>query len=75
MKRFDILKPVENHPDYICCTDCWQRGIEWGGAGEQERIIALLNEMLADNWDWAEDCDCDGCIRINKMFALIKAES
>jgi hypothetical protein len=56
----------------------------WGRVGEgivevekevTERIIALLNEMLADNWDWAEDCDCDGCIRINKMFALIKAES
>lgn len=44
MKRFDILKPVENHPDHICCTECWQRGIEWGGAGEQERIIDLLDD-------------------------------
>jgi len=42
---------------------------------ERERIIGLLNEMLADNWDWAEDCDCDGCIRINKMFALIKGKN
>ena len=45
-----------------------------GVMAERERIIALLNDMLADNWDWAEDCDCDGCIRINKMFALIKGE-
>ena len=46
-----------------------------GVMAERERIIALLNEMLADNWEWAEDCDCDGCIRINKMFALIKGEN
>lgn len=46
-----------------------------GVMAERERIIALLNEMLADNWDWAEECDCDGCIRINKMFALIKGEN
>jgi hypothetical protein len=48
---------------------------EYVRSQERERIIALLNEMLADNWDWAEDCDCDGCIRINKMFALIKGEN
>lgn len=41
---------------------------------ERERIIKLLDEMLADNWDWTADCTCDGCIRINKMFALIKGE-
>jgi len=48
---------------------------EQGKEYERERIIGLLNEMLADNWDWAEDCDCDGCIRINKMFALIKGKN
>lgn len=57
---------------YIACVYC---DIEHATITERERIIALLNEMLADNWDWTEDCDCDGCIRINKMFALIKGEN
>jgi len=47
MKRFDIIKPVENHPDHICCTECWQRGINWGSAGEREEIVEGLR-MVAD---------------------------
>ncbi len=66
MKRFDILKPVENHPDHICCTDCWQRGIEWGSAGEQERIIDLLEAE--------HQCEPYFC-GIHQVIALIKRES
>jgi hypothetical protein len=66
MKRFDIIKPVENHPDHICCTECWQRGIEWGGAGEQERIIALLEAE--------HKCEPYFC-GIHQVIALIKGEN
>ena len=68
MKRFDIIKPVEDHPDHICCTECWQRGIEWGGAGEQERILDLLEENLHND----DECNCDACKWVRSVFALIK---
>lgn len=58
--------------DYI---EGLQEGADIGVREERERIIKLLDEMLADNWDWAADCDCEGCLRINKMFALIKGEN
>lgn len=71
MKRFDIIKPVENHPDYICCTECWQRGIEWGGAGEQERIIALLEMQL----ETIRDSQLTGVVVLSSAIALIKGEN
>ncbi len=37
-----LFKPVENHPEEICCTECWQRGIAWGSAGREEEIIKFL---------------------------------
>lgn len=43
MKRFSIIKPVENHPDHICCTECWQRGINWGEAGTREEMVMRLD--------------------------------
>lgn len=61
-KRFDIIKPVENHSEELCCTECWQRGINWGGDGERERIIALLEETSY-------------CGSHNEIIALIKGEN
>jgi len=43
MKRFEIIKSVKNHPEELCCTECWQRGINWGEAGTREEILMLLD--------------------------------
>jgi len=50
-KRFDIIKPVENHTEELCCTECWQRGINWGSDGERERIIELIKGAPV-SFDW-----------------------
>lgn len=68
MKRFDIIKPVENHPEEICCTECWQRGIEWGAAGEREGIFEMLEENLYND----DDCKCDSCKWVREVLALIE---
>ncbi len=38
-----LFKRVENHPEEICCTECWQRGIAWGSAGQEEEMLLRLD--------------------------------
>lgn len=74
-ERFDFIKPVEGHPEEICCTECWQRGISWGSAGREEEIIELLqkdagycNQTKPMNEHVDDYCNC-------RLIVLIKGEN
>lgn len=65
MNRFDIIKPVENHPEELCCTECWQRGIQWGEGGAVDTIVRTI---LADRSESHAADDIYDAMVFNEVF-------
>ena len=71
-----LFKPVDNHPEEICCTECWQRGISWGSAGREDEIIKLI-EANTQTMTSPLDNSVMRSLRISPsdLIALIKGEN